>query len=102
MAYGLALQAINAINYNCNWLSASTTSYELRGGAREKREGSDVHFPQPQRTPHPKKYPLTFFFFYCVFGRFSARGVQKHQKQKSFPKKLTPTNKIRGFFSFFF
>jgi hypothetical protein len=30
------------------------------------------------------------FITYCVFGRFSVRGVQKHEKEKKVSKKSDP------------
>jgi hypothetical protein len=60
---------------------------------KEQSRGGRKNKTRKRRTSAParkKKYVRTFFFFfffYCVFVRFSARGVQKHEKKIEYVSK---------------
>ena len=61
-------------------VSASVTSGE--GRRKKKRKTTRLcHIgPQKQKKQVPSTYLFIFYFFYCVFGCFSAWGTQKQRK----------------------
>jgi hypothetical protein len=81
--------------------SAEAGSARTKGGRKAQKQNgeSDVHLPQRKK----KVSTATFFsppiFFKALFGRFVARGVQKHERKK---KRKSPSGLITknaGFFS---
>jgi hypothetical protein len=59
--------------------------------AQRAPSGDRKNKTRKRRTSAParkKKYVrASFFFFLCVFGRFSARGVRKHEKKGDYVSK---------------
>jgi hypothetical protein len=50
-----------------------------QGAAEKIKRENDVHLRQLAKKV--RTCLLFFIFFLCVFGRFSARGVRKHEKK---------------------
>jgi hypothetical protein len=50
---------------------------QVQGAAEKIKRETDVHLRQLAKI---SAYVPTFFFLKCVFGRFSASGVQKRHK----------------------
>jgi hypothetical protein len=64
-----------------------------QGAAEKIKRENDVHLRQLAK----KSTYVHFFFFRCGFGRFSARGVRKHEKKiKYVSKKITGEILFRG------
>jgi hypothetical protein len=74
------------------------------GKGRQKKKKSapretDVHLRQLAKK---STYVLFVIVFCCVFGRFSARGVRKHDKKmRTFPKVSSAKYFVGGFVYFF-
>jgi hypothetical protein len=72
-------------------------------GGRKNKTGNR----RTSATARKKKYvriaDILLFFYKCVFGRFSARGVRKHEKKNEYvSKKLAREIFFRGGISRFF
>jgi hypothetical protein len=76
--------------------SKTQQMFFLIRGALKKTKSTHVHV----QTPSKKHPPTSFFcvcffstcFFYCIFRRFSASGVQKNQKGFFMSKMFYKTN----------
>jgi hypothetical protein len=74
----------------------------LSRGRQKIIDGPPVHLLKPRPTHQPTFFPL--FFLQYVFERFSARGVQKHQKnvfakspcRKTIPKQIDKNFDVRN------
>jgi hypothetical protein len=66
-------------------LYALSDSLYAQGAAEKIKRENDVHLRQLAKKS--TYVPTFFFFFKCVFGRFSARGVRKHEKKNEYVSK---------------